>query len=177
MATSADACVAQRDLVTVEKPGFDHVEESLHEVKLSDGIEDFQIIPRLDRRVLLKLDLLLMPTMCIIFVFLFLDRANIGNARVAGMQKSLHLTDLQYQTGMLNGQPFCILEANKTYSTHCHLRALHPRRDPVQPRAEEDWPSIYAPRPMLLVGPGLLVPSIHAQLCWYHCMSILLGFV
>lgn len=103
MAPSTDAYIGQRDFVAVEKAGFDHVEESLHEDKLSDGVESFQIIPRLDRRVLLKLDLLLMPTMCIIFVFLFLDRANIGNARVAGMQKSLRLTDLQYQTGILDG--------------------------------------------------------------------------
>ena len=26
------------------------------------------------------------------------DRSNIGNARVAGLQKDLHLTDKQYQT-------------------------------------------------------------------------------
>ena len=85
----------------LDKPVFDCVEEPLRENKLGDVFESFQIIPRLDRRVVLKLDLLLMPTMCIIFVFLFLDRANIGNARVAGMQKSLRLTDLQYQTGRL----------------------------------------------------------------------------
>lgn len=90
----------QRDILGVDKPVFDHVEESVHEDKLGDTAEDFRIVPHLDRRVVLKLDLLLMPTMCIIFIFLFLDRANIGNARVAGMQKSLHLTDLQYQTGM-----------------------------------------------------------------------------
>lgn len=102
---STDACVGHCDLFAVEKAGFDHVEESLHENKLGDGVESFQIIPHLDRRVLLKLDLVLMPTMCIIFVFLFLDRANIGNARVAGMQKNLHLTDLQYQTGILGGCP------------------------------------------------------------------------
>lgn len=101
MPQSANSPVEQRDILAAEKPIVDHVESSVHEDKLSDVFEEFQFIPRLDRRVLLKLDLLLMPTMCIIFVFLFLDRANIGNARVAGMQKSLRLTDLQYQTGKL----------------------------------------------------------------------------
>ena len=53
----------------------------------------------LDRKVVLKLDLLLLPVMCTIFVLLFLDRANIGNARVAGLQKDLHITSTQYQIG------------------------------------------------------------------------------
>jgi hypothetical protein len=30
----------------------------------------------------------------------FLDRANIGNARVAGLQADLRMTDVQYETGM-----------------------------------------------------------------------------
>lgn len=59
----------------------------------------------LDRKVLLKLDLLLMPVMRTIFVLLFLDRANIGNA---GLQKDLRLTSNQYQIGVHHFLLCCI---------------------------------------------------------------------
>lgn len=37
---------------------------------------------RLDKQVLRKLDLLIMPLVCIIYLLGYLDRANVGNARV-----------------------------------------------------------------------------------------------
>ena len=37
-----------------------------------------------DRKVLLKLDLVLIPIMAMLYLLAFLDRANIGNARVVG---------------------------------------------------------------------------------------------
>ncbi|PGH06774.1 hypothetical protein GX51_02215 [Blastomyces parvus] len=55
---------------------------------------------RLDRKILLKLDLLLVPMMGMLYLLAFLDRSNIGNARVAGLQKDLGITDLQYQTAI-----------------------------------------------------------------------------
>lgn len=64
-----------------------------------DLSESFDADPDLERKVLWKLDLLLMPLMSLLFLFLFLDRANIGNARVAGLQKAIHATDYQYQLG------------------------------------------------------------------------------
>jgi hypothetical protein len=33
------------------------------------------------------------------YLIAFLDRSNIGNARVAGLQKDLKLTDVEYQIG------------------------------------------------------------------------------
>lgn len=77
----------------------EHSELTADSSNLEIGEHEFQTDARLDRIVLLKLDLLLMPVMSIIFIFLFLDRANIGNARVAGLQKDLQVTDMQYQLG------------------------------------------------------------------------------
>ncbi|KAG5292581.1 MFS transporter [Histoplasma ohiense] len=54
----------------------------------------------LDRKLLLKLDFLLVPMMGMLYLLSFLDRANIGNARVAGLQKDLGISDLQYQTAI-----------------------------------------------------------------------------
>ena len=52
-----------------------------------------------DKKMLLKLDLILVPVISMLYLLVFVDRVNIGNARVAGLQRDLRLTDLQYQTG------------------------------------------------------------------------------
>ncbi|KAF9477434.1 MFS general substrate transporter [Pholiota conissans] len=48
------------------------------------------------KRAVRKLDLTVIPVMTLFYFLSFLDRANIGNARVAGLQKDLHMSDHQY---------------------------------------------------------------------------------
>ncbi|KAF9529639.1 MFS general substrate transporter [Crepidotus variabilis] len=50
-----------------------------------------------ERKAIRKLDYEIIPVMTMFYLLSFLDRANIGNARVAGLQKDLHMTDRQYQ--------------------------------------------------------------------------------
>jgi len=45
---------------------------------------------RIDRRLVWKLDLYLIPWLCFLYLLAFLDRTNIGNAKIDGMQKDLH---------------------------------------------------------------------------------------
>jgi len=52
---------------------------------------------QLERRAVRMLDYTILPVMAMFYFLSFLDRANIGNARVAGLQKDLHLTDKQYE--------------------------------------------------------------------------------
>lgn len=73
-------------------------EDTISNPKLEEDLER-HVDPVLDKKVLLRLDLLLVPLMCSMYLLAFLDRANIGNARVAGLQKDLGITDTQYQTG------------------------------------------------------------------------------
>ena len=48
-----------------------------------------------------KIDLRVMPFLCILYLLAFLDRVNIANARSFGLQKDLHLTkNLQYNTAL-----------------------------------------------------------------------------
>jgi hypothetical protein len=54
---------------------------------------------RTERETVRKLDMLLVPVTCMIYLLSFLDRANLGNARVAGLQEQLELTERQYQIG------------------------------------------------------------------------------
>ncbi|KDQ57415.1 hypothetical protein JAAARDRAFT_206966 [Jaapia argillacea MUCL 33604] len=49
-----------------------------------------------DRRLLRKLDWHLLPFVSLLYLLSFLDRSNIGNAKVAGMTKDLALVGLKY---------------------------------------------------------------------------------
>ncbi|KAG2348122.1 MFS general substrate transporter [Suillus weaverae] len=66
-----------------------------------DGIElnsekKISLNPRERARILRKIDWHLLPFVTVFFLLSFLDRANIGNATVAGMATSLNLTGFRY---------------------------------------------------------------------------------
>ncbi|WYZ35880.1 hypothetical protein EsH8_X_000527 [Colletotrichum jinshuiense] len=52
--------------------------------------------PVLERRLRLKIDLMIVPTVALLYLFCFIDRANIGNARIAGLEKDLGMKGLDY---------------------------------------------------------------------------------
>ncbi|KAB8227283.1 major facilitator superfamily domain-containing protein [Aspergillus alliaceus] len=49
-----------------------------------------------ERKLRLKIDLYVIPTVSMLWLFCFIDRANIGNARIAGMDASLKLQGYDY---------------------------------------------------------------------------------
>jgi len=57
----------------------------------------YAVNPELEKRARRKLDLHILPVMTIFFFLSFLDRTNIGNARVAGLQHDLGMTEKQYK--------------------------------------------------------------------------------
>ncbi|PPR06291.1 hypothetical protein CVT24_001097 [Panaeolus cyanescens] len=64
----------------------------------SENVKDEKPIDRdLERRAVLKLDCTVLPMMALFYFLNFMDRANIGNARIAGLQADLHLSDHRYQ--------------------------------------------------------------------------------
>jgi hypothetical protein len=75
------------------------------------GVEDAANLTRLERKTVTKLDLLLVPAMSILYLAAFLDRTNVGNARVAGLQTDLKMSDHQYQTGQ-----FVIVDVVRQYA-------------------------------------------------------------
>ncbi|KAI0135937.1 MFS general substrate transporter [Hypoxylon sp. NC0597] len=46
---------------------------------------------KIDRKLVWKLDWILIPWLCILYLLAFLDRTNIGNAKVANLPQDLHL--------------------------------------------------------------------------------------
>ncbi|KAI9880736.1 MAG: hypothetical protein M1823_006709, partial [Watsoniomyces obsoletus] len=49
-----------------------------------------------ERRLVYKIDFYIIPTVALLYLFCFIDRANIGNARLAGFEKDLSLTGYNY---------------------------------------------------------------------------------
>lgn len=52
---------------------------------------DFVLDPKAERKLLYKLDFCIYPTLFIIYMMSFLDRINISNARIQGMDEDLNL--------------------------------------------------------------------------------------
>ncbi|GIZ49836.1 hypothetical protein CKM354_001285700 [Cercospora kikuchii] len=52
--------------------------------------------PAAEKRLRRKIDLCIVPTVALLYLFCFIDRANIGNARLAGLEKDLGLTGYDY---------------------------------------------------------------------------------
>jgi MFS family permease len=52
--------------------------------------------PTAERRVLRKFDLHLLPILAVMYLFNSLDKSNLGNAKTAGLERSLHLRGKQY---------------------------------------------------------------------------------
>lgn len=51
-------------------------------------------------KLLRKVDLRLLPMLTTLYLLSYLDRGNIGNARVAGMNRELNLTDKEYNLAL-----------------------------------------------------------------------------
>lgn len=53
-----------------------------------------------EKKFLRKLDLKLLPALGFLYLLSFLDRSNVGNARIEGLTTSLHMTGNEYLTGL-----------------------------------------------------------------------------
>ncbi|KAM0178521.1 hypothetical protein ACHAPF_003544 [Botrytis cinerea] len=70
------------------------------ESQLVSGMQDetFPAIdPEMERRVVRKIDRHLMPLIIGLYLLAYLDRSNIGNAKIAGMMDDLHLDSNSYE--------------------------------------------------------------------------------
>ncbi|KAL8635251.1 MAG: hypothetical protein Q9228_007238 [Teloschistes exilis] len=54
-----------------------------------------------ERALVRKIDLFLLPTIWLMYLLSYVDRTNIGNAKIAGMQADLHLSSGQYSVSLI----------------------------------------------------------------------------
>ncbi|KAK1593696.1 major facilitator superfamily transporter [Colletotrichum navitas] len=66
------------------------------DAELAEALRNYVPGTREEKQLVKKIDLFLMPILWIMYILNYVDRTNIGNAKIAGMQKDLSLTDDGY---------------------------------------------------------------------------------
>ena len=67
----------------------------------ADAVDvDAPLITTTERKLMAKVDLHVVPVLTILYLLAFLDRVNIGNARIFGLEDDLGLTGTQYNTAL-----------------------------------------------------------------------------
>lgn len=79
------------DMDTLGKP-------EMGEVELAH--DDHAYRAHMTRTVLFKVDTRVLPILALLFLCSFLDRTNVGNAKILGLSEDLHMTNLQYNQGL-----------------------------------------------------------------------------
>ncbi|KAH8809451.1 major facilitator superfamily domain-containing protein [Xylogone sp. PMI_703] len=84
---------------------------SVNELEEQTDIEQLQFSEERKKRILRKVDLRVVPLLSFLYLVSFIDRGNLGNAKVAGMAEDLHLTGTQYNIAVtLFFIPYSLLE-------------------------------------------------------------------
>ncbi|KAF2271751.1 MFS general substrate transporter [Westerdykella ornata] len=77
------------------------------------------------RRILAKVDYRLVPMLALLYLVAFIDRSNIGNAKIAGLTEDLKMKGLQYNTAVtLFFVPYTLLEV----PSNIVLKMMRPSR-------------------------------------------------
>jgi hypothetical protein len=65
----------------------------------SSSSDDLGFDAKATSRLIRKIDFTLLPFLALLYLLSFLDRTNIGNARLAGLEKDLGMEGLDYNVG------------------------------------------------------------------------------
>ncbi|XRM42296.1 hypothetical protein ABZX51_005521 [Aspergillus tubingensis] len=74
---------------------------SSHEIEDVDATEVISFTPEEEKALVRKIDMTLLPTVWVMYLLSYLDRTNIGNAKISGMQVDLHLTSNEYSIALV----------------------------------------------------------------------------
>ncbi|KAF9523178.1 MFS general substrate transporter [Crepidotus variabilis] len=84
-----------------------------------------QLTAEQEQKLYRKIDLRLMPILSLMYLFSFLDRGNIGNARLQGLETQLHLGTNEYNIALtMYFIPYCLCEC----PTNLVLKYFRPSR-------------------------------------------------
>jgi MFS family permease len=74
--------------------------EHVPEIPSSDSSSQEDLRTASDKNLLRKLDLKLLPPLTLLYLLSFLDRSNVGNARIEGLVADLGISGNEYLTGL-----------------------------------------------------------------------------
>ncbi|EJC99324.1 uncharacterized protein FOMMEDRAFT_23196 [Fomitiporia mediterranea MF3/22] len=96
MKSAASDCDAQKRCVDIE-PGETHLMSSSIETARPRGLDTDGSSDTIgEKRLLRRIDFTIIPWLAILLMLCFLDRSNMGNARLYNLEADLHLSDVQY---------------------------------------------------------------------------------
>lgn len=79
---------------------FDHDVDKPTEAVIEDSHLLHEHNARLTRSILFKTDTRVLPILALLFLCSFLDRTNVGNAKIIGLEEDLNISNLQYNQGL-----------------------------------------------------------------------------
>ncbi|PVH85759.1 MFS transporter-like protein [Cadophora sp. DSE1049] len=134
-----------------------------------------------DRKLLWKLDLTLIPWLCILYLLAFLDRTNIGNAKIDGLQASLGDKNGPMSTGRYNASLSIFFVSYSVFEPLTNILLKRLRPSVFIPIIMviwglcmtfmgfvENWSGLMAARWFLGLAEAGLFPGINYYLsCWY----------
>ncbi|CAD6579687.1 MAG: hypothetical protein CYPHOPRED_000984 [Cyphobasidiales sp. Tagirdzhanova-0007] len=133
-----------------ESANVDEVAKRGHAATDQYGEALVSIDPKQEAALRRKIDIFVLPPVFLLFFFAFIDRANVGNANIAGFQQSLHLKGYDYNIILS-----CFCEIDYHLASHAPLT----RRDFA------DVSYILCEIPANIAckyfGPGRSAPSAH----------------
>jgi len=107
------ATAMNQEKLSAEHQRAENVAEKISNSSASGEIEaqDVELREREAARVLRKVDMRLVPMLSLLYLVAFIDRSNIGNAKIAGMTEELKMSGMQYNTAVtLFFVPYTLLE-------------------------------------------------------------------
>jgi MFS family permease len=86
--------------IAVENVDYTSSEENVVARELPESLKGLNAedYAKLQRKATLKMDLQLLPSLVIMYIMNFLDRQNLASAKLAGIEKDLGLSPVQYKT-------------------------------------------------------------------------------
>jgi hypothetical protein len=96
------------------------VHKTKHDPEWDGSDVDFSHIDT--KKVLRKMDIRLIPNLALLYLLSFLDRGNIGNAKIQGLTEDLHMTGRQYN--------WCLTVFFFTYCESCDQERFYKDLDP-----------------------------------------------
>ncbi|PVH16222.1 uncharacterized protein CXQ87_004093 [Candidozyma duobushaemuli] len=89
--------IEERPSGSIDKPSVEWVEVKDEEAGVDEAAVDIEKFSDIDEKKLLwKIDLHLIPLFTVLYLLSFLDRGNIGNAKIEGLSEDLNLVGNQY---------------------------------------------------------------------------------
>lgn len=85
-----------------------HTDAGLEIVESSSSSQEFGYDEQQTKRLIRKMDWNLLPFLALLYLLSFLDRTNIGNARLAKLESSLGMTGLDYNIALAIFFPFYV---------------------------------------------------------------------